>query len=75
MHLGATPTGGIKKPPLIQAWNGGFERDKEIPKIHQVFNKEISISKINLGDITRISYMSPGSWNSLNMQVGSNPLP
>ena len=51
---------------MIQAWNGGFERDKEISKIHHAFNKEISISKINLGDITRISYMSPESWNSLN---------
>ena len=46
--LGTTPTGGIKEISLIQAWTSGFERDKEIPEIHQVFNKEIFISKINL---------------------------
>ena len=60
LHLGTTPTGGIKKPP-IQAWNGGSKREKEIPKINRVSNKEVSISKINSGDITRIPYMSPGS--------------
>ena len=49
LYLGATPTGGIKKNPPIQAWNGGFKRDKEIPKINRVSNKEISISKINSG--------------------------
>ena len=37
LHLGTTPTEGIKKYSPIQAWNGGFERDKEIPKIHKMF--------------------------------------
>ena len=30
-----------------------------------MLNKEISLSKINLGNLTRVWNMPPGSWNSL----------
>ena len=64
--LGATPTGGIKKTHHYRPGMVALREIRRYQKSTESLIKRSPLSKINTGDITRVSYMAPGSWNSLN---------
>ena len=67
LHLGAPPTGGIKKPHHYRPGPGNFMRNSKISKVYRVFNKEIPIPKTDPGkSLKSTGYAPSGPRNSFN---------
>ena len=66
--LGATPTRGIKKTSLLQAWNGGIKRNKEIPNSTDCLIKRTPFQKL-IWEISQEYCICPQGPGTPSMQV------